>query len=96
MVDIKRSDGAEKIYDIKNLNRLTVSVAHVASWLALPPLVAPLLPFFGFLLMSASVPLSPSILSRSARSLSLAIDLIFVRSTELDCSEKEMKGLSLE
>ncbi|GFU98368.1 retrovirus-related Pol polyprotein from transposon opus [Trichonephila clavipes] len=54
---------------------------------------APPLPFFGFLLMSASVPLSPSILSRSTRSLSLAIVLIFVRSFSLERPPRQMGRL---
>ncbi|GFT72187.1 hypothetical protein TNCV_1270601 [Trichonephila clavipes] len=51
----------------------------VASWLALPPLVVPPLPSFGLLSHVGLRPSLPFILSRSARSLSLAIDLIFVR-----------------
>ncbi|GFX48681.1 hypothetical protein TNCV_407901 [Trichonephila clavipes] len=52
--------------------------AHVASCLALPPLVAPPLPSFGLLSHVGLRPSLPFILSRSVRSLSLAIDLIFV------------------
>ncbi|GFU93848.1 RNA-directed DNA polymerase from mobile element jockey [Trichonephila clavipes] len=57
--------------------------AHVASWLALPPLVAPPLPSFGLLSHVGLRPSLPFILSRSARSLSLAIDLIFIRLREV-------------
>ncbi|GFV25266.1 transposable element Tcb2 transposase [Trichonephila clavipes] len=45
--------------------------AHVASWLALPPLVAPPLPFFWASSHVDFLPSSPSILSRSARSPSI-------------------------